>query len=70
MTTREFQILPKCPDCDRLSVDNPQHCADKSVSDWLKTCRWKKCVGSRVIGGKKVRCGKVYSAPGWPGFTA
>ena len=42
----EFQILPKCPDCGRLTVDNPQHCPEKNAAKWATSCQLRKCTGT------------------------
>ena len=65
----EIQLLPKCPDCGRLTVDNPQHCPEKTPARWATNCQLRKCTGTVTDdAGKQVRCGRVYGADGWPGF--
>lgn len=54
----ELQLLPKCPKCDRLTVDNKHHCPDKSASKWAETCGTMICTA----------CRWVYSTASWPGF--
>lgn len=69
MTTSELQIQPKCPDCGRLTVDNPQHCPEKSPAAWATSCQWHVCTGTVARGdGKQVKCGRVYGPVGWPGY--
>ena len=63
------QVLPKCPDCGRLTVDNRQHCAEKKPAAWAKSCQWIVCNGTRTApDGRTVKCGRVYGPAGWPGF--
>lgn len=65
----DLQILPKCPDCGRLTVDNPQHCPEKKPAAWAKFCQWRTCAGTVTnADGVKVRCRRVYGSPAWPGF--
>ena len=54
----ELALLPKCPQCDRLTVDNKQHCPEKSSAQWAKCCQIMICID----------CGYTYGKASWPGF--
>lgn len=54
----EITLLPKCPECGRLTVDNRQHCPEKTTAQWAKCCQMMVCA----------KCGYTYSKAGWPGF--
>lgn len=55
----DLQVEPKCPGCGRLTVDNRQHCADKTTANWKVYCRWMRCT----------KCKYTYGPVGWPGFA-
>lgn len=68
-----LSVLPRCPepDCNRLTVDNAQHCPEKTPERWAVTCQWLVCSGTVTTpGGKKVKCGRVYGPKGWPGYSS
>jgi hypothetical protein len=60
----ELLLEPRCPNCDRLTVDNKQHCPEKSSARWAESCHWIKCVG--IKDGRL--CKQVYGPKGWKGF--
>lgn len=48
MSTPEFTLPPKCPNCDRLTADNKNHCPEKSPAKWASLCQWVVCQGKRI----------------------
>lgn len=64
----DLQVLPKCPNCGRLTADNAQHCPEKKPALWATNCQWMRCSGSVTTEGRKARCGFTYGPVGWAGF--
>ena len=46
-------LVPKCPKCDRLSIDNVRHCDKLTPSRWAVVCKWVKCLNCKYTYGQK-----------------
>lgn len=51
MPSLETNVPPRCPDCNRLTVDNRQHC-NRSTMAWQRTCALMQCTTCGTVYGK------------------